>query len=74
MFEFTRFRSTHEKLLYQMLLDIETDVLQNFVKSSVLVKLLYTYSFVKGKLPLKCFIRKIIYKNTFKSVFLKDLL
>ena len=42
-----------------MLFEIETDVLQNSVKSSVLVKLLYTYSCSKDKLPLKYFIRKI---------------
>ena len=47
MFEFTCFRSTYEKLLNQMLFDIETDVLQNSVKSSVLVKLLYVYSSAK---------------------------
>ena len=41
-----------------MLFDIETDVLQNSVKSSVLVKLLYPYSSTKDKLPLKYFIRK----------------
>ena len=39
---------------------LETDVLQNSVKSSALVKLLYTYSSTKDKLPLKYFIRKII--------------
>ena len=54
------FRSSHEKLLYQTLFDIETDVPQNFVKRSFLVKLLYAYSFTKDKLPLKYFIRKII--------------
>ena len=43
-----------------MLFDIETDVLQNSVKSSVLVKLLYVYSSTKDKLPLKYFIRTII--------------
>ena len=60
MFEFTCFRSSHEKLLYQMLLDIVTDVLQSSVKSSALVKLLYAYSSTKGKIPLKYFIRKTI--------------
>ena len=60
MFEFTSFRSSHEKLLYQMLFDIETDVLQNSVKSSVLVKLLYAYSSTKDKVSLKYFIRKNI--------------
>ena len=50
-----------------MLLDTETDVLQNSVKSSVLVKLLYAYSCTKDKLPLKYFIRKIIQKNTSNS-------
>ena len=60
MFEFTCFRSSHEKLLYQILFDIETDVLQNSAKSSVLVKLLCAYNSTKDKLPLKYFIRKII--------------
>ena len=60
MLEFTCFRNSHEKLLYQMLFDIETDVLQNSVKSSVLVKLMYAYSSTKDKLPLKYFIRKIV--------------
>ena len=60
MFEFTCFRSSHEKLLYQMFFYIETDVLQHSVKTSVLVKLLYAYSSTKDKLPLKYFIRKII--------------
>ena len=32
MFEFTRFRSSHEKLLYKTLFDIEADILQNSVK------------------------------------------
>ena len=54
------FRSSYEKLLYQTLFDIETDVLQNFVKRSFLAKLLYAYSSTKDKLPLKYFIRKII--------------
>ena len=71
------FRSSHEKLLYQTLFDIETDVLQNFVKRSFLVKLLYAYSSTKNKLPLKYFIRKSIEKNTCNSwwlllVFLKN--
>ena len=43
-----------------MLFDIETDVLQNFMKSSILVKQLYTYSSTKDKLPLQYFIKKII--------------
>ena len=60
MFEFMCFRSSHEKLLCHMLFDIKTDVLQNSVKSSVLVKLLCAYSSTKDKLPLKYFIRKII--------------
>ena len=79
MFVFMCFRSNHEKLLYQMLFDIKTDVLQISVKSSVLVKLLYTYSSTKDKLCLKYFTRKIIWKNTSNSwwlllVFLKNLL
>ena len=62
MFEFTWFRSSHEKLHYQMLFDIETVVLHNPVKTSVLAKpkLLYAYSSTKDKLPLKDFMRKII--------------
>ena len=60
MFEFTCFRSGHEKLLYHMLFDIEADVLKNSVKSSGLVELLRTYSSTKDRLPLKYFIRKII--------------
>ena len=60
MLEFTCFRNSHEKLLDQMFFDIERDVLQNSVKSSVLVKLLHTYSSTKDKLALKYFIRKII--------------
>ena len=59
MFEFTCFRSSHEKLLYQMLFDTETDVLQNSVKSSVLVKLLNAYSSTKDKLPLKYLSEKL---------------
>ena len=43
-----------------MLLHTETDVLQNSVKSSVSVKLMYAYISTKDKLPLKYFIRKII--------------
>ena len=39
---------------------METDVLQNSVKSSVLIKLLYAYSSTKDKLPFNYFIRKII--------------
>ena len=39
---------------------METDVLENSVKSSVLIKLLYAYSSTKDKLPLKYFIKKII--------------
>ena len=54
------FRSSHEKLFYQMLFDNETDVLRNSSKSSVLVKLLYAYSSTKCKLPLKYSIRTII--------------
>ena len=62
-----------------MLFDIKTDVLQNSVKSSALVKLLYAYSSFKGKLPHKYFIRKIILKNINNSrwllvIFLKNLL
>ena len=61
MFKFTCFRSSHEKLLYQiMLFDIKTDVLKNSVKSSVLTKLRNPYNSTKDKLPLKYFIRKII--------------
>ena len=60
MFEFTCFRSGHEKLLYHILFDIEADVLKNSVKSSGLVELLRTYSSTKDRLPLKYFIRKII--------------
>ena len=60
MFEFTCFRSSHEKLLYHMLFDIEADVLKNSVKSSGLVELLRAYSSTKDRLPLKYFIRKII--------------
>ena len=60
MFEFTCIRSSNENLLYQMLFDIKTDVLQNSVKSSVLVKLLYAYSSTKDKFPLKSFVREII--------------
>ena len=59
MFEFSCFRSSHEKLLYKMLFDIKTDVLQNSVKSSVLTKLWNPCSSTKDKLPLKNFIRKI---------------
>ena len=79
MFEFTCFRSIHEKLIHQNVFDIETDVLRNSVSSSVLVKLLYAYSSTKDKHYLKYFIRKIIKKNTCNSwwlllVFLKNLL
>ena len=34
MFEFSCFRSSHEKLLYKMLFDIKTDVLQNSVMAT----------------------------------------
>ena len=60
MFEFTCFRSSHEKLLYQVLFDIEIDALRNSEKGSVLVKLMHTYSSTKHKIPLKYFIRGII--------------
>ena len=43
-----------------MFFDIEIDVLQNSVKSSVLAKLLYVYTSTKNELLLKYFIRKII--------------
>ena len=56
--EFTYFSSSHEKLLYQMLFEIEADVPQNSLKSSVLIKLLYAYSFTKDKHPFMYFIRK----------------
>ena len=55
-FEFTSYRSSHEKLLF----DIETYVLQNSTKSSVLVKVLYVYSSTKDKLPLKYFTRMFV--------------
>ena len=64
MFEFTCFRSSHEKLLYQMFFDVETDDLKNSVMSSVLIKLLNPYNSTKEELPLKHFIRKFILKNT----------
>ena len=72
MFEFTCFRSSHEKLLYRILLipnplnplNTERDVLQNSVKSSVLIKVLNPHSSTKHKLPLKYFIRTIIWKST----------
>ena len=57
MFEFTYFRSSHEKLHYQMFFDIETDNLQNSVKSSILVKLLYAYSSTKVS-PSQAFYQK----------------
>ena len=41
-----------------MLFEIEADVPQNSLKSSVLVKLLYAYSFTKDKHPFMYFIRK----------------
>ena len=73
MFEFTCFRSSHEKLLYRILLvpnplnplNTERDVLQNTnsVKSSVLIKVLNPPSSTKDKLPLKYFIRRIIWKS-----------
>ena len=56
MFEFTCYRSSYEKLLS----NIETDILQNSMKSSVSVKLLYAHSSAKDKLPLKYSIRKFV--------------
>ena len=56
MFGFTCCRSSHETLLS----DIKTDDLQNSMKSSVSVKLLYAYSSAKDKLPLKYSIRKFV--------------
>ena len=41
-----------------MLFEIEADVPQNSLKSSVLVKLLYAYSFIKDKHPFMYFIRQ----------------
>ena len=38
MFELTCFGSSHEKLIHEMLFDIETDVLQNSVKEFSLRK------------------------------------
>ena len=74
MFEFTCFRSSHEKLLYRILLvpnplnplNTERDVLQNTnsVKSSILIKVLNPHSSTKDKLPLKYSIRRIIWKST----------
>ena len=70
MFEFTYFQRQPEKAV-QQLFNIELEVLQNSVNSSVLVKLLYTYSSTKDKLLLKYFIRKIIQRSTlqFLAVF-----
>ena len=72
MFKFKCFRSSHKKLLYICCSLISKQIsvkgyLQTSVKSSVLVKLLYTYSSTKDKLPLKYFIRKIIQKKTSNS-------
>ena len=56
MFGFTCCRSSHETLLS----DIKTDDLQNSMKSSVSVKLLYAYCSAKDKLLLKYSIRKFV--------------
>ena len=48
MFKFVCFGRCQEKLLYQMLFDIEADVLQN------------PYGSTKDKFPLKYFIQRII--------------
>ena len=59
VFEFTCFRSSHKKLLYQMLFDNEGDVLLyaefSFSKTAV-----HLQPKDKDKLPLKYFIRRII--------------
>ena len=52
-----------------MLFEIETDVLQNSLKSSVLVKLLYAYSSTKDKHPLMYFIREFFLEEQLSVTF-----